>query len=133
MHHHFDDIRERINDSPKWWDENGVPRYCEFSPAETANIYRNECALCIIACQDCRHEFSVALSEDEMRMVHGRPSLAELIESGELHYGDPPNIHCCPAGPTMSSVMMRVVEFWKKPDGEYDLKRDQTREISFDH
>jgi len=30
----YDDIRSRIKDAIRWWDDNGVPRYCDFSPEE---------------------------------------------------------------------------------------------------
>ena len=36
MHHHYADIRDRLG-TPLWWDEYGVPRYCEFGPNEGAN------------------------------------------------------------------------------------------------
>ena len=133
MHHHFGDIRERIDGKPKWWDENGVPRYCKFSPDETANIYRNECALCVIACQNCGHAFQVAFSEDSTGLEFERPSLSELIDDRKLHYGDPPNADCCAAGASMNSVMMRVIEYWKTPEGEFGLVRDHAREVRFDH
>jgi len=32
----YDDIRSRIGDPIRWWDDNGVPRYCDFSPGNVA-------------------------------------------------------------------------------------------------
>lgn len=39
-------------------------------------------------------------------------NLAEQIRGGVIHYGDPPNVECCPAGATMNCWDLRVVEFW---------------------
>lgn len=41
--------------------------------------------------------------------------LSDLIAACALEYGDPPNIECCAAGPSMSSVPRRVLEYWVKP------------------
>ena len=40
------------------------------------------------------------------------PTLSERIRDMTIAYGDPPNIGCCPAGPTMNSVPRRVLEYW---------------------
>ena len=60
-----------------------------------------------------------------------RASLKELIISNEIHYGDPPDMHCCPAGPTMNSVPIRVLEFWLYGDKAMKWTRvpDLEREI----
>lgn len=42
------------------------------------------------------------------------PSLSDLVRSGAVHYGDPPNVDCCAAGPTMNCLDLRVVEFWTR-------------------
>jgi hypothetical protein len=118
MHHHYDDIRSRIADEPKWFDESGVPRYCDFSPDETANIYADQIALVLIACQSCGKQFRVCMVSDMMRLVYERPSLWEQIKDGSLHYGDPPNVRCCPAGPTMNCIDIRVLEAWQKQQAE---------------
>ena len=109
MLHHYEDIRSRIAEPPKWWDEEGVPRYCEFSPHEAANIYARQVALVEIACQACGERFLVAMSAGPFRA----DALAGEIERGVLHYGDPPNVGCCPAGATMNCDDLRVVEFWR--------------------
>jgi hypothetical protein len=41
--------------------------------------------------------------------------LRDMIEQGTLAYGDPPNIQCCDAGASTSSVARRVLEYWVKP------------------
>ena len=35
----YEDILSRIAEPPRWFDEQGVPRYCEFAPHRIANIY----------------------------------------------------------------------------------------------
>jgi hypothetical protein len=47
------DITERIAETPKCSDENGVPRYGEFEPRRAANIYAVEVVLLDIACSMC--------------------------------------------------------------------------------
>lgn len=129
MNHHYDDIRSRIPEPPRWWDEHAVPRYVAFSPREIANIYARECVLLLIACQDCGREFPVCMSWDLMDQVrHREERLAEQIKKREIHYGDPPNIYCCPAGPTMNSVPRRVLEFWRMGDN-HEWVRDGALEV----
>ena len=43
-------------------------------------------------------------------------SLTTMADGGALHYGDPPNMGCCPAGPTMSSIPREVLEMWVRGD-----------------
>lgn len=126
MHHHYTDIRSRIPEEPKWFDENAVPRYSEFTPDETADIYCRQVALLEIACQSCGHRFLVAMSWNEYRR---HISLEDRIQDGSIHYGDPPNIECCPAGPTMNCIDVRVVEFWKKEHPQYEWVRDTSLEV----
>lgn len=119
MKHHYNDIRSRIAEPPTWWDEYGVPRYGPFAPTETANIYANQCALVEISCQSCGYIFPCCFSwahgeafitADDSEFTITTP-LKERID--RLYYGDPPNIECCPAGPTMSSDTLRIIEFWE--------------------
>ncbi len=122
MNHHYNDIRSKLG-SPQWWDECGVPRYCEFSPKQTNNIYARECALVLIACQNCGQTFKVAMAwnDIDLRTCTRKPAFdAELIIS--LHYGDPPNIECCPSGPTMNCEDLRVLEFWRM-GADHDWER----------
>jgi hypothetical protein len=129
MHHHYKDIRERIAGEPLWFDENGVPRYCEFTPRDAANIYANQIALVLIRCQQCQREFKVAFSWSMNDYICGRPSLVDEITSGSIHYGDPPNIECCPAGPTMNCDDLRVLEFWRNDERGLEKVRDPSLEI----
>lgn len=111
MHADYADIREKIGEEPKWFDEHGVPRYCDFTPREVADIYADEVALLDIRCQSCARLFKVAMSTSAVDMAYGRRRLSANIQA--LHYGDPPNVDCCPAGPTMNSIPIQVLQFWK--------------------
>lgn len=114
MKHHYTDILSRIAEPPTWFDENGTPRYGAFHPSALPDIYAREACLLLIRCQNCGTEFQVGMSWSQSDAVlRKQPSLRSLIESGEIHYGDPPNMHCCPSGPTMNSVPVRVLEFWE--------------------
>lgn len=133
MHCGYRDIRDKISDPPMWFDENAVPRYVPFSPRELSNIYAREAALVEIACQNCQTKFKVAFSRCAMDDVQsqmmgvGPVTLAETIKEKTIHYGDPPNIGCCPAGPTMNSDPLRVLEFWTREELEW--VRDYALEI----
>lgn len=129
MHTFYEDILSRIGEDPKWFDEAAVPRFCDFSPREVADIYADEVALVGIACQSCQHKFRVAFSRgpvDEM-LKPGSRSIADAIRANTIHYGDPPNIMCCAAGPTMNSEPGRVLEYWIREN--FDWVRDASLEI----
>lgn len=133
----YEDIRSLTDQKPAWFDENAVPRYCEFEPGRIANIYADECALVKIKCQVCATPFKVVFSRsryDLLDIVRGkdRPMLYELIESKELFYGDPPNIGCCAAGPTMTSDTIRVIEYWSRLNTLREWRRDPRFEIEID-
>jgi hypothetical protein len=116
MNQYYDDIIQKCGE-PIWFDECAVPRYCKFEPTRLANIYARECCLLEIACQDCGHKFLVAMSWSNWDKIHGFERFSEEIK--RIHYGDPPNIGCCLAGPTMNCEDLRVVEFWKEEDFEW--------------
>ncbi|MEA1904451.1 MAG: hypothetical protein U9M97_01030 [Candidatus Hadarchaeota archaeon] len=42
MQANYSDIIERIQEEPRWYDENGTPRYSEFHPKYCPNIYANQ-------------------------------------------------------------------------------------------
>jgi hypothetical protein len=133
MNHNYDDIRSRIQEPPKWFDECAVPRYSDFAPHEVSDIYAHEAALVLIACQSCGQRFKVAFSRPTngglAAILSGKksPTLAERIKDKSLHYGDPPNVGCCPAGPTMNSDPILVLEYWSRPSFEW--VRDHQLEI----
>lgn len=130
MKHHFDDIRSRIAEPPRWWDEHGTPRWSAFTPRETADIYARTAVLLEIACQSCGERFTVAMSESHPRTLYGHalPSLEASVRDGSVHYGDPPNVGCCPAGATMNCDDLAVLEFWQWRDLEWE--RDPSLERS---
>jgi hypothetical protein len=57
----------------------------------------------------------------------GYPTLANLIKNKQIHYGDPPNIGCCSAGPTENCIDIKVLEFWRRK--MLDWERDSGLEI----
>lgn len=141
MNHHYKDIIERINEKPKWWDEHAVPRYCEFSPNETADIYSDMVALVRIQCQSCGTPFKVCFSQGasdriDIQIGQFRPdwSLRESIINKTIHYGDPPNAcpEFCAAGATMNSIPIKVLEFWERSSSPYDWVRVPELEIWLD-
>lgn len=116
MHGSYEDITDVMGE-PRWWDENGCPRYCGFGTQRLANIYAVESCLVLIECQSCGREFKTAFSRSRYDVaLHG--SLADLIRHRTLHYGDPPNTSCCPTGPTMNSIPIRVLEYWSGRDAD---------------
>lgn len=135
MHHDYADIRDLILMAPFWFDEYAVPRYCEFHPSQLANIYASDAALAEIECQNCRTRFKVAFSRSHIEDFLGddRATLQTRVSDQSLHYGDPPNIGCCPSGPTMNSDMRRVLEFWtRRKETSHEWQRDPALEITFD-
>ncbi len=116
----YADIRDRLG-TPDWFDENGVPRYCEFHPRRIANIYANETALLRISCVICRQEYIVAISTH----AH-RPKICRMIEARTLHYGEPPNADCC-GNAHLNSEPRRVLQYWRRPPGGR-WERDRSHE-----
>lgn len=102
----FRDIRSRIPEAPFWWDENGVPRYCEFHPTHAAKVNCAEVALVEIACRGCRFMFYIAFSHVNIF----DNTIAGAILAGTLEYGEPPNIGCCREGPDMESERGPVIQ-----------------------
>ena len=137
MHRNYSDITSLTDDPPKWHDENGVPRYCDFHPGRLANIYSGEAALALIECQGCRTPFKVAFSELNLRHELWDESkktriafLSDLITNGSLHYGDPPNTQCCATGATMNSIPIAVLEYWFKPYAKETQPGDVITDLS---
>jgi hypothetical protein len=108
--------------APKWWDENGAPRYADFHPCQ-CGVYVQAVALVRIACQACGHEFVVASVEHRhqrsIARVPDRDARDPWDAVGSFHYGDPPRGDHAHAGgdcvgDTMNSVPLEVVEFWRQ-------------------
>lgn len=124
MKNSYKDIRSRIVDDPIWFDEHGVPRYCEWQPGEVANIYAREVALVEIACQYCGTRFLVAWSRSNHEIGYNEDGTAWVkdakpFDPQAFHYGDPPNAGCCDCGPTMTSEVIRVVECWRRENFQW--------------
>jgi len=130
MNNYFQDIVEKLG-KPKWFDDLGYPRYCDFSPDEVSNIYSTEVILLLIACQNCGTLFKVALNTSGYNLRTGQfHSFKEWILDKSVYYGDPPNMQCCGAGPSMSSDSIKVLEFWEKSnDRPWDWTRNSKYEI----
>lgn len=122
MNRSYDDITSRIDAKPSFYQEGGVPRWGPFSPMTFTDVYAVEAVLAEIACQCCDMRFHVLME----RRQHGTP-MRDQIAKGGLHYGDPPNVGCCAAGPTMTSETMRVIEYWSRSDWEW------TRDAQFEN
>ncbi len=126
MHCDYSDITSRLG-TPLWWDEHAVPRFDRFHPRDVADIYADEVALFIVTCQGCGREFPVAEARGPITKVlyPHMTGLAEAIRTKTLEYGDPPNIGCCGAGPTMNSEPRRVLGYWSRHH------REHTKEVGF--
>jgi hypothetical protein len=61
---------------------------------------------------------------------HGNVSLKEKIENSVIqeYLDDPPNVQCCPSGPTMGSIGLKVERFYKQ-NKSYKLKRMKKYEV----
>lgn len=116
MRHHYNDIRRHIAQDPKWFDEHGAPRYDDFEPSLSANIYATQVVLLRVHCQNCDHPFDACMSWSHYDAITGgcKIGLEEQVRDHSIHYGDPPNIECCPSGVSMNSVPRQVLQFWKR-------------------
>jgi len=87
------------------------------------DIYADEVVLLRIACQGCGRLFDVE--------VHSDPYLRKRLSDSptEIYYSDPPNVGCCPAGPTMSSISLHVIQFWKKEEANRWSRRHEHENI----
>ena len=130
----FDDIRALTALDPQWYDSNGVPRYCEFRPFESPNIYAREVVFFEIACQHCGQRFLVEEHRDELQEAYRKACgakdfhLTEAVQKHTLSYRDPP-YHGC-TGDSMLSVTLRVIEFWRR-EPQFQWARAPELEIPF--
>jgi hypothetical protein len=132
MFNDYSDITERIAEPPKWWDEQGVPRYAEFDPYRVANIYAQETALVEIACSACWRRFEVAFSVPGPGLeetIGSCSTLREAIEKGEIHYCDPPNYGNCRRGASMTCYDLRVLQYWSRANEKRSWVRNERLEI----
>ena len=119
MHQAYEDITSRISEEPRWYDENGVPRYAAFHPTYCPDIYANQVVLLRIACAGagCRREFDVEM--------HNDGPLCPFLTREMIHYGDPPAHHCPYGGDTMNCDDIAIIECWHRPSaGEWERHRE---------
>src|SRR5262245_5664443 len=126
MRQHYKDILDRIEEIPAWFDEYGVPRFEEFSPARVSNIYAREAALAEVSWQNCGRLFRVALTDAFIRKGF---SLSDLIRLRWAEYGDPPNVGCCDVGATMTSIMRQILQYWSR---DFEISSYWMREPVFE-
>lgn len=106
----YSDILDLSPTRPLWWDEQAVPRFCQFAPDKVANFYATEAALLLISCVfNPIHHFVVAASGPRRS---GR-TLADEIRDGSFRYGDPPRIAECRDGDTTAHPI-RVLQYWRQ-------------------
>lgn len=108
MNNSYDDIKSLTKVKPYWYDDNGVPRYCEPHPDHLPNIYCNRAVFIRISCQSCGQKFIVSISQHNNLLDKVKVDLP--FEIGWLDYGDPP-IHNC-VGDSMSSESIELISAW---------------------
>ncbi|WP_153039460.1 hypothetical protein [Sphingobium yanoikuyae] len=102
MHIHYHDILSRISDEPLWWFD-GVPRFSPFKPDDVC-VYGVDTVLVHTECRSCRKRYDVAFRSAYIR--------EKIAYEASLDLGDPPNA-CCRVGPTMSSIEIEIIEYWR--------------------
>ena len=137
----YRDIKSRIAESPKWYDSNGTPRYNDFTPSLSPNIYAKQVVLLLIRCQNCGQAFSVEMNWDELKGIesrHDRFDFSAQMQSfislkrpswSPLHYGDPPPHNC--VGDTMNCIDVRILEFWTR-SSSWDWERISKYEVELE-
>ena len=127
MKQEYRDITSRIKEPPLWWDEEGVPRYEPFRPTMCGDIYAQQAVLLEISCQACHRRFFVAGTS---RLPMARNPVVNVSSWRTSGYGDPPYDPDCPAGNTMTSETIRVVQFWRWKNGKW--RRVRKLEVRLD-
>jgi len=117
----YKDIKDEIDRVPVWYDEKGVPRYCEFHPDRVNDIYAREVILIWIECQSCGQKFKVAISQDKMG-IHKLNSFKDWDQEC-IHYGDPPR-HDDNIGETMSCLDLEILEYWEQGKTEWNRLKE---------
>ncbi|RMH32095.1 MAG: hypothetical protein D6690_14685 [Nitrospirae bacterium] len=79
MKHAFSDIRTLSDRPPRWYDQYGVPRYCEPEPAHCPDIYADQVAFFTISCQGCTQTFLVQLSWNRSALVTELLRVAQFL------------------------------------------------------
>lgn len=121
-----------LGKEPLWFDRHAVPRYTEFHPRQSSCIYASQVMLMLIQCQNCRTAFKVEMTFSSFDAVlYNAPPLSERVREKAVHYGDPPNTWCCPSGPSMNCIDVRVEQFWIK-NADYEWEREPSLEIEIE-
>jgi len=124
----YEDILTRIEEKPRWWDSKGVPRYCEFHPDVCPNLYADEIVLLRVACQNCKTEFDVQYEWDQFSTMLDRPSESLVT----IAYGNPPHNKCCMVGPSMQSISLFTIQFWKRNKRQAWVRQPDLENILID-
>ena len=114
MHESYIDILSRIEEQPGWYDQNGTPRYGEFSPRRCPNIYSHKVVLMKIACQCCGRYFNVEMHTS----LWDRNN---TVPPSRWHYGDPPAHGCI--GDTMNCEDLEILQVWRKESAADEWER----------
>lgn len=115
MHAGYEDILARINEAPKWWDSNGVPRFDDFHPSLCPDIYTDHTGLFLIQCEGCHKRFLVEMHASVFDDALRHPP-------SKWHYGDPPRHDGC-AGETMNCREIGILEFWSRTPVDREWER----------
>lgn len=143
MKSNYEDILSLTNKKPLWYDQNGCPRFVEFHPSLSPNIYASNVVLLEIACQACDHTFYVEMNCSTFDGDNFAERCWRFLKDKKypmwspLHYGDPP-IHGC-VGDTENCNDLQILQFWKKDynrglddkwvrDTQYEFKFSKTVE-----
>lgn len=116
----YKDIRSRIDEEPKWFDGNGVPRYDVFTP-DMLGVYDTKALLVEIMCQACSQRILVGEGWTRYSFLNNGslsfPTLEEIATG--FQYADPPWHSCKGAGESMNSISVRIVEAWEREKLEW--------------
>lgn len=121
MQRKYHDIIRNVSHHPLWWFE-GIPRYGPFSPDIVGTF---EAALVHTECRECGTRYDVAVCT-QPPFYH--PLRYVLAYTNSLNVGDPP-FACqefgatCGPGFSMSSVEIRILEFWTRDKIQQDWQR----------
>jgi hypothetical protein len=107
MHRSYKDITD-VAGEPLWWDDHGVPRYCEFAINELG-VYIKVAVFAEIQCQDCAQRFNVGVGWSPYDFL---PDPLDIPMLFPFRYGDPPNHGCI--GDTMGTETLAVMGAWKQ-------------------
>ena len=139
MYRLYNDLREKLGE-PQWHDEQGVPRYCAYQPS-CGGIYDHWSALLEIDCQACGQLFLVSDSYSTLDLIRQKAGATELrqepvlpttSDAGWFSFGDAPwhgEEQC--SGTTMSTEVLRVVEFWTRDGGPHKMEWRRRPEYEF--